>query len=97
MVAHVALRAVEVKIDMVSHIDRAGLINGSAILNGDTIIVSQAIARGCLKMTREALIAIGGVECKQYLAVVVADNLPATFVEAVRPAVELVAGLVRRG
>ena len=97
MVAHVALRAVEVKIDMVSHIDRAGLINGGAVLNGDTIIVSQAIARGCLQMAGEALIAIDGVERKQHLAVVVADNLPATLVEAVRPAMELVAGLVRRG
>jgi hypothetical protein len=43
--AHVALVTVEVEIDVIGQVHRAGLINGGAILDGDTVIVGQAIVR----------------------------------------------------
>jgi hypothetical protein len=59
MATHVALHAVEVEIDVVGQVHRAGLINGGAILDGDTVIVGQAVVRRGRQIAGEALIAIG--------------------------------------
>lgn len=94
MVAHVALHAIEVEIDVVCQIHRARLVHGGAILNSDPVIVGQAVVRGCRQITRIALIAIAGGERKQRVASVSANNLPAALIKTFRSAVELMASLV---
>ena len=60
MATHVALHAIEVKIDVVGQVHRAGLVNGGAIFDGYPVIVGQAVARRCRQITGEPLIAIAG-------------------------------------
>lgn len=94
MVAHVALHAIEVEIDVVCQIHRARLVHSGAILNSDPVIVGQAVVRGCRQITGIALIAIAGGERKQRVASVSANNLPAALIKTFRSAVELMASLV---
>jgi len=46
MLAHIRFIAVEIKVDVICQIDRAGLIDRGAVGYRNTIIVSQAILRG---------------------------------------------------
>lgn len=56
--ADIGLITVKVEIGVVSQIDRARLIDGRAVLNGDAIIFGQGEARGCGEIVREALVSI---------------------------------------
>ena len=58
VLAHIRFVTVEVEINVIRQIHRAGLIDRGAVGYRNTIIVSQAILHGSAKMAREALIAI---------------------------------------
>ena len=62
MATHVALHAIKIEIEVVGQVYRAGLINGGAILDGDTITVGQAVVRRSRQIAGEPLIAIVGGE-----------------------------------
>lgn len=94
MLAHIALLTVEVEIDVIGHIHRAGLVHGGAIGNRDAVIVAQTIVRGGLQGARKALIAIGRCQGEQHFLLVGADNAPAALIKPFRAAVELVARVV---
>ena len=94
MLAHIALLTVEVEIDVIGHIHRAGLVHGGAIGNRDAVIVGQTIVRGGLQGARKALIAIGRGQGEQHFLLVGADNAPAALIKSFRAAVELVTRVV---
>ena len=87
MAADIGLITVKVEIGVVSQIDRARLIDGRAVLNGDAIIFGQGEARGCGEIAREALVSIEGVQREPDLTVILLHNLPATFIKPFRAAV----------
>ena len=94
VLAHVALVTVEVEIDVIGHVHRAGLVHGGAIGNRDAVIVGQTIVRGGLQSARKALIAIGRGQGEQRFLLVSADDAPAAFIKTFRAAVKLVARVV---
>ncbi len=87
VLAHVALVTVEVEIDVIGHVHRAGLVHGGAIGNRDAVIVGQTIVRGGLQSAGEALIAIGRGQSEQHFLLVGADNAPAALIKPFRAAV----------
>ena len=62
MVTHIALVTVQIEVGVVGQVDRTRLIDRRTVFNGDTVVVGQRKARESGKITREALIAIMGIQ-----------------------------------